>query len=89
MPTINGICYDPDPLRFRRKTPKYPSEARQLARINAGLHLLSDDDLREILADTGAEVAREVADTELKRRAGLSAHQKMAEIAARTRAAGC
>lgn len=89
MPTINGICYDPDPVPYRRRTPKYPNEARQLARINAGLHLLSDHDLREILADTGAEVAREVADRELVRRAGLSAHEKLAEAVARTRAAGC
>lgn len=85
MPTINGICYDPDPLRFRRKNPKYPSDARQLARINAGLHLLTDDDLREILADTDAEVAREVADTELKRRASLTAHQRLAEATSRRR----
>lgn len=85
MPTINGIFYGPDPVRHGRSTPKYPNEARQMARINAGLHLLTDADLLEIRNDTDAEIAREIADEELKRRASLTAHQRMAEATSRRR----
>lgn len=74
---------------YQRLTPKFPTEVRQMARIRAGLHLLTDDDLREIFADAGAEVAREIADAELERRAGLTAHDRIAETAARARAAAC
>jgi hypothetical protein len=73
----------------RRLTSKYPSEERQMSRIRAGLHLLTDQDLLGIRNDHDAEVAREIADTELERRAGLTAHDKMAEAAARRRAAAC
>lgn len=89
MPTIDGIYYGPDIIRHGRREPKYPNEARQMARIAAGLHLLSDEDLLEIRNDADAEVAREIADRELDRRAGLSAHQRLVETAARARAAGC
>lgn len=71
----------------RRLTAKYPSEAAQMARIRAGLHLLTDKDLLGIRNDPDAEVAREIADAELERRAGLTAHDRMAEAAARARAA--
>jgi hypothetical protein len=72
---------------YQRLTPKYPSEERQMSRIRSGLHLLTDTDLREIRDDADAEVAREIADAELGRRAGLSAHDRMAETAARARSA--
>ncbi|HMQ92484.1 MAG TPA: hypothetical protein PKA33_16055 [Amaricoccus sp.] len=75
--------------RYRRLTPKFPSEARQMERIRAGMHLLTNADLVEIRGDAGAEVAREIADTELQRRARLSAHERLAETAARARAAAC
>lgn len=71
----------------QRLTPKYPTEAAQMTRIRAGLHLLTDQDLLGIRNDAGAEVAREIADSELERRAGLSAHDKLAEAVARVRAA--
>ena len=34
MPIINGVFYGPDPVRLRRRTPKYPNEARNFARFN-------------------------------------------------------
>ncbi len=74
---------------YQRLTPKFPSEARQMARIRAGLHLLTDADLAEIRRDAGAEVARELADAELARRAGLSAHDRLAEIGAKVRDSAC
>lgn len=70
----------------RRLAHKYPTEAAQMARIRAGLHLLTDQDLIAIRNDADAEVAREIADTELERRAGLSAYQRLAEVVARARA---
>lgn len=73
----------------QRLTPKYPTELAQMARLRAGLHLLADQDLLAIRNDPGAEVAREIADTELERRAGLTAHDRMAEAAARRRAEAC
>ena len=74
----------------QRLAPKYPSEERrQMARIRAGLHLLTDADLREIRDDADAEVAREIADSELERRSGLTAHDRMAEAAVRARSAAC
>ena len=79
------------PLRryYQRLVPKFPTEAAQMERIRAGLHLLTDDDLAEIRSDPGAEVAREIAHAELVRRAGLSAHERLAETVARARAAAC
>lgn len=73
----------------QRLTRKFPTEAAHMERIRAGLHLLTDDDLHEIRDDAGAEVAREIADAELERRAGLTAHDRIAETAARARAAAC
>lgn len=74
---------------YQRFTPRFPTEAAQMARIHAGLHLLTDADLHEIHDDAGAEVAREIADTELERRAGLTTHDRMAEAAAQRRAEAC
>lgn len=71
----------------QRLTPKYPTEAAQMSRIRAGLHLLTNQDLLGIRNDAGAEVAREIADSELERRAGLTAHDRIAETAARARSA--
>lgn len=73
MPIIDGRT------RYDRRTPKDPTEARQMARIRGGLHLLTDADLMEIRGDWDAGIAREVADTELERRAGMSAHERMRE----------
>lgn len=83
MPIIDGLT------RYARRVPEYPTEAAQLARINLRQHLLSDDELREIADDWDAGIARELAHTELERRAGLTAHDRIAETAARARAAAC
>lgn len=46
-------------------------------------HVLLDTELAEIVRDPFAGIAREVADQELERRAGLTAHQRIAEAARR------
>ena len=46
-------------------------------------HALLDTELAEIARDPFAGIAREVADQELERRAGLTAHQRIAEAARR------
>ena len=65
-----------------RRTPKYPTEQAQLARINLRQHLLSDAEIHEIAKDPDAGIAREIAYAERERRASLTAHQMMAETAA-------
>lgn len=87
MPIIDGIHHGADIVLRGRREPKDKTEAAQVARLNAGIHLLSDDDLREIYSDWHAGVAREIASEELERRAGLSAHDRTAETAARARSA--
>lgn len=51
--------------------------------------LLTDQELRDIAADWHAGYAREIADQELARRDGLTAHQRMAEAAERARLREC
>jgi hypothetical protein len=82
MSSIPGLIYRP------RLIPKHASETAQMARINRGLHLLTDDDLRKIRDDWDAGFAREVADKELERRVGLSAHERVEEATQRRRARG-
>lgn len=72
-----------------RRSPKYPTEQAQLARINMRQHILSDGEVREIANDPDSGIAREIAHAELERRAGLSAHERTAEAIARRRAEAC
>lgn len=57
-------------------------EAAALDRLRRP-HALLDTELAEIVRDPFAGIAREVADQELERRAGLTAHQRIAEASRR------
>lgn len=57
-------------------------EAAALERLRRP-HALLDTELAEIVRDPYAGIAREVADQELERRDGLTAHQRVAEAARR------
>jgi hypothetical protein len=74
---------------YQRLTPKYPTEKAQVAKLNLRRHLLTDDEVQEIANDPDSGIAREMAHAELDRRAGLTAHERIAEAAARRRASAC
>lgn len=61
------------------------TEQAALDRMHNRIHELTADDLRAIVGDNYAGIAREIADQEMTRRARLSAHERMAEAAAQGR----
>jgi hypothetical protein len=61
---------------------KYATEAAQIERLRQP-RLLHDQELAAIRGDWEAGFAREMADDELERRAGLSAHERLREAIGR------
>lgn len=74
--------------RQRRRADYDRNETAAMERLRRPA-LLTDQELRDIVADWHAGIAREVADQELERRARLTAHQRMAESAERARLWEC
>lgn len=70
----------PRALEYRAR--ERAAEAGALERLRRP-HSLLDTELAEIVRDPYAGIAREIADDELKRRDGLTAHQRIAEAARR------
>lgn len=70
----------PQALEYRAR--ERECEAAALERLRRP-HAVLDNELAEIVRDPFAGIAREVADQELERRAGLTAHQRIAEAARR------
>ena len=68
---------------FFRRRPKRATEEAHVRRLRAP-HLLHDHELVEIRDDREAGYARELADLEIERRAGLSAHDRIRETIRRS-----
>ena len=76
---LGESCHE---ARRRRRADYDRNEPAAMERLRQPA-LLTDQELRDIVGDWHAGYVREIADQELKRRDGLTAHQRIAEAVRR------